>query len=112
MSFAIFYEDADLQYIATNLTRSDIPGPDRAEAGKYWNGGMSGWATAPFGQSPYEEVNPNNTQRQIVCTYGTLAGFRALIERIAARFPVEWYLHTLADDMSRNCGGVEPWPVV
>ena len=73
---------------------------------------MKDWRPAPVEQSPFEGFIPTNTARRIVVTSGTLQGFRDLLYRIASANPSLVYLRALADDMERNCGGVEPWPVV
>jgi len=111
MSFAIFYNDEDLPFLARVRTEA-ISSADRTLALKYWNGGLKNWASCPIAQSPYEQVIPTNTARRIVITYGTLAEFRALLYRVALAVPALSYLRALADDMGRSCGAVEPWPVV
>lgn len=116
MAFAIFYEPTDMDvlelYVRTNA--SLLPQSDRQLCLAYWNGGLKDWKVALLGQSPFEEVNPNNKARVIVISGNglTLQGFRDLLYRIAATIPGASYLVALANDMGNNCGAVEPWPVV
>lgn len=124
MAFAIFYNDVDMANIQTlydeRLSLS-ATAPDKALFLNYWGGGVKDWATAPLGQSPYEQFIAANTARRIVVSYGTLTEFRALLKRLldANRNHSDGNvqsavlsLYGVWDDMGRNCGGVEPWPVV
>lgn len=99
MTFAIFYNDVDMADVERVLLESDSE-----LAAAYWEGGIKNWRECPLGQSPYEGFIPTNTARVIPCDYGTLAEFADLIEELG--------LKPLATDMRRECGGVEPWPVV
>lgn len=114
MAFAIFYNDVDMDFVelwmrgnANQLTQAD-----RQLALQYWNGGVKDWKNSPMAQSPYEQFIPTNTARRIVVSNGALLEFRQLLYRIAQQIPAASYLKALADDMGRNCGGVEPWPVI
>lgn len=114
MAFAIFYELSDLSSIAGTTQTASIPTALRNEARKYWNAGLSGWSTAPLGQSPYEQAGACATCRTVVVTYGTLAAFRQLLYDIANAIGTDAarYLIALANDMGGTSGAVEPWPVV
>ena len=115
MAFAIFYNDEDCPFIErvyTDRNKLVISSADKNLALQFWNGGLKDWKTAPIAQSPYEQFIPTNTARRIVISYGTLQQFRDLLYRIALDNPDIRYIRALADDMGRNCGGVEPWPVV
>lgn len=115
MAFAIFYDDSDLQVIqkSSQDLSITITQADRNLALRYWNGGLKNWQSAPFAQSPFEELMVGNTARLIVISGPNLSllDFRNLLYRIAADNSSASYLKSLADDMGRNCGGVEPWPV-
>ena len=115
MAFAIFYNDQDCPFIEQVYTQRNslvISQADKTLAASFWNGGLKNWKTAPIEQSPFEGFIPTNTARRIVVSTGTLQQFRDLLYRIALDNPSLSYLRALADDMGRNCGGVEPWPVV
>jgi len=115
MAFAIFYNDEDLpvlERVAVDRQSLSMTNTDKQTALAFWNGGLKDWRSAPIEQSPFEGFIPTNTARRIVITFGTLLGFRDLLYRIASANPSLLYLRALADDMGRECGGVEPWPVV
>jgi len=115
MTFAIFYNDEDMPLVEQIWTQRNslvIAQADKTLAGQFWNGGLKNWRSAPIAQSPFEQFIPTNSARRIVVTYGTLRSFRDLLYRVALDNPSLSYLRALADDMGRNCGGVEPWPVV
>lgn len=111
MAFVIWYELVDLDIIAgaVNANLSSLPVADRNLARKYWQGGVDGWATAPVGHSSGDDLCP--LCRQLVITYGTLAEFRALLDRIADALGGDaLYLHKLAADMGNPWGGQDPFP--
>ena len=116
MTFAIFYNSQDLQEIQRVALDSTlaVSQADKTLAVKYWNGGLKNWQSAPLAQSPYEQFIATNTARLVIISGNglTLFDFRNLLYRIAAANPSVSYLKALADDMGRDCGGVEPWPVV
>jgi len=117
MAFAIFYGHIYLTSIVANAVPVMLSGADKSLATKVWNGGLKTWQAAPYGQSPYEQPDPGGTlcRTVVVDSSVTLQEFRDLLYRIAARLgatPDVQYLKALADDMGRNCGAVEPWPVV
>ena len=47
MAFAIFHKPSDAQAIALAISDARLTGQDRTFAGRLWNGGLSGWQTAP-----------------------------------------------------------------
>jgi hypothetical protein len=111
MAFVIWYELSDLNIIAGAIAASNgvIPVADRNLARKYWQGGIDGWATAPVGHASADANCP--LCRELVCTFGTLTEFRALLDRIADALGGDTlYLHKLAEDMGNWWGAKDPWP--
>lgn len=111
MAFAIWYELIDLDIVAGALqaNAANITQADKNLARRYWQGGISGWATAPVGHASGDDNCP--LCRQLVCTYGTLTEFRALLDRIADALGGDaLYLHSLAEDMGHWWGGQDPYP--
>lgn len=111
MAFVVWYELIDLDIIAgaINANLGALPVADRNLAKKYWNGGVSGWATAPVGHNPADDNCP--LCRQLVITFGNLTEFRGLLDRIADALGGDaLYLHSLAEDMGHSWGGQDPWP--
>lgn len=111
MAFVVWYELVDLNVVAgaVNAGSGAISVADRNLAKKYWNGGVSGWATAPVGHHPNDQNAP--LARQLVITFGNLTEFRALLDRIADALGGDaLYLHKLAEDMGNWWGGQDPWP--
>lgn len=111
MAFAIWYELSDLNVVGGAITANAaaIAQADKNLARKYWQGGVSGWATAPVGHAPGDNMCP--LCRQLVITYGTLTEFRALLDRIADALGGDaLYLHNLASDMGAASGGQDPYP--
>lgn len=114
MAFAIFYELSDLSSIAGSVQSVSLSNTLRQRVKKYWDGGLSGWATAPLGVSPGDPPNPLS---HIVVVSGaalTLADFRQLLLDVAAALggnqgPAQ-YLIALSADMGGASGAVEPWP--
>lgn len=120
-TFAVFYNAQDLSSMAGSINNSSLSGTDRNEVNRYWNGGLSAWATAPFGVSPMDDpLDPINALTRRVVVSGqnvSRAGLIALLRRLAATYGVgfEW-LSGLANDMEgppgvpNNSGSWEPWP--
>lgn len=115
MAFAIFYNLADLSSIAGSSQSLSLSNALRQRIKPYWDGGLSGWATAPQGQSPNDAFDPDS--RIVVVNpgnKGNLADFRQLLRDIAAFLggasgPAQ-YLIALAADMEGVSGAIEPWP--
>jgi len=121
MAFAIFYELSDLSSIVANAGQgsailASLTPQQRQIAQRCWNGGLSGWQTAPVGQSPADPPGSCNLCRRLVIDTTpavTLQQFRDLLYAIAANFgngPEVQYIKALADDMGGVSGAIEPWP--
>lgn len=111
MAFAIWYELVDLNIVGGAITANaaNISQADKNLARRYWQNGVSGWATAPGGHAPGDDLCP--LCRQLVISYGSLTEFRALLDRIADALGGDaLYLHSLAEDMGHPWGGQDPWP--
>lgn len=105
MAFAIRYNTADTQALINAANTLNLSGQDRNYWTRVWNGGLSGWQTAPPCPAQYADNDPDC--RQIVITYGTLADLRAFLYKYAPQAPI---LAALADDMGGSSGATEPWP--
>lgn len=109
MAFAILYEMPDLNVIggAASAVNANISTADKNLARKYWQGGIRDWSSAPaYTGDPY---CPDC--RILVCTYGTVAEFVALLHRLADAIAGDTlYLHALADDIAGSSGHIEPYP--
>ena len=114
MAFAVFYNRADLTPIAAELTRVDLSPADRQFAQSCWQGGISGWNTAPLAPADHAGGDPDCRIVVVNATHKgstvTLLQFREWLIKIGTANPGAQYLITLADDMSRWSGAVEPWP--
>ena len=112
MAFVIWYEMVDLDKVGGAIAGADkaaISIADRNLARRYWNGGVNNWANAPVGHHPNDDNCP--LCRQWVISYGTLAEFTALLDRIADAIGGDaLYLHSLAEDMRQWWGGQDPYP--
>ena len=113
MAFVIWYELSDLNAIGGSVNAGQalagLANSDRVLARKYWQGGANGWATAPVGHQANDDLC--SLCRQLVITFGTLAEFRGLLDRIADALGGDaLYLHKLAEDMGNPWGGQDPWP--
>lgn len=119
-TFAIFYEQGDLAQITANVQAIGagsfvgLTNTDKTNATRLWNAGLKNWATAPLGQSPYEQPGSCPTCRQLVIsgTQVNLQMLRDLLYKVC-RLPSSTvdmqYLCALADDMGGTSGAVEPW---
>lgn len=117
MAFAIFYELSDLSAIAGSAQALSLSNTLRQRVKKYWDGGLSGWETAPIGQAPGSTSAPLSRQLVISGAGNTLADFRQLLLDIAAFLGGDTgaaaYLITLSGDMVNGGDGArEPWPPV
>jgi hypothetical protein len=110
MAFAIFLEDADLAAIESKISDNRLTNKQRQDGRVYWNGGLSGWKTAPVWPPEYPGSEAN-TGRMIVISGATLDAFRTYLYQLAAQSPnVADYLRKLADWFGDHWGAVEPWP--
>ncbi len=110
MAFAIFLEDGDLAAIETKINDVRLTNKQRNDGMVYWNGGLSGWRTAPRWPVAYPDYDAN-IGRIIVISGSTLDSFRTYLYRLASEAPtVADYLRKLADGMADRWGAVEPWP--
>lgn len=110
MAFALLYELSDLNWIGgTTQTAGNLgslTNSDRQEARRYWNNGINGWASAPAYTG---EPTTCPQCRILVCTYGTVAEFAALVHRIADAIGGDaLYLHAIAEDIVAS-GHIEPY---
>lgn len=117
MAFAIFYELSDLSAIAGSINDVNLPNTIRQRVKKYWDAGLSEWATAPFGQVPGSTSAPLSRMIVISGSGLTLADFRQLLLDVATFFGGAsggaQYLITLSGDMANGGDGArEPWPPV
>lgn len=110
MAFAIFLEDADLAAMETTLNDARLTGKQRNDGRVYWNGGLSGWRTAPVWPTIYPGADAT-TGRIIVITGATLDSFRTYLYGLSTQSPaVADYVRKLADWFGDHWGAVEPWP--
>ena len=120
MAFAIVFNRADLTPIVAEATRVDLSTADRRFAQACWQGGLSGWNTAPLAPEQYRCVDSplgylcDDDARIVVVDAKvsgkavTLAEFIAFLRRQSV-LPGGAYLGGIADDLEVN--GIEPWPV-
>lgn len=116
MPFAIFYNTQDLPVIIEMVNRATLSSADKRIANACWNGGLSGYATAPVAPDEYRCVDTPmgrmcDDDCRIVVVNATVSGkvvtltqFRDLLRRNG--------LGVFADDMEGAQGAVEPWPPV
>lgn len=121
MSFAIFYNQSDLQLLADYIGNPlSFIASQRAEADAYMAGGLSNWAGAPDASAA--NGGPPDGDAKLMVISGTfngqaltLARFIEICRGVAARggnVPNSYgggpeYLNALADDMVNS--GVENW---
>jgi hypothetical protein len=112
--FAIFYEPEDVSQIAGSVNAATLPQALKNTGKKYWNGGLSGWATAPLGHAPTDNSCPLCRVVVINGPQCSLAEFRQLLLDIGAFIGAGTvagdYLVALSVDMGTAAGAVEPWP--
>ncbi len=113
--FAICYEPSDMAAIAAAIQDIRLPNAIRQRGKEYWDGGLSGWSTAPLGVFPGSDPNACTQCRVLIINPthgGNLAGFRQLCIDTAASLgdAVSSYLIALAADMGGSDGAREPYP--
>ena len=104
MAFSLVFDPTDFGVIQTALTDAALKGADRTDALGYWNGGISGWLTAPL--APPSRASGAVDALQVTCTYKTLADFRSLLSRLATR-PGNTYLSGITVDLRGNAAAQE-----
>lgn len=113
-TFAICYEPRDLAAIAAAAQDLRLPNALRQRSKRYWDGGLSGWSTAPKGVFPGSDASACTDCVILAITnnQGNLADFIQLCRDIAAALgdAVSSYLIALANDMQGSDGAREPWP--
>ena len=114
MSFAIWYNSADLTPLAAGMTRLDLSGADKTLALKIWNGGLKDWTTAPIETGSRAGGDPDCRRIVISATGVSAQNMIDLLRRIAL-LAGAGFLTDIANDMScfaqANCDGCrEPWP--
>ena len=106
MAFALFYNPEDFNRILAACQDTSLRGQDRTDALGYYNGGLSTWTTGPL--CPANRAGGDPECRIGVCTYKTLADFKALIRRLWQR-PGNEMLGGIVLDLD-GIGSTEPWP--
>jgi len=111
MAFAIIYELSDLNAIGGSVSIAGSFGAlspaDRQEARRYWQNGIEDWATA----AAYAADPTCTLCRILPCSYGTVAEFTDLLDRVADALGGDaLYLHAIASDMRTPSGHLEPYP--
>jgi hypothetical protein len=134
MTWALFSTMEDMESIAAGFKETGLSGPLRNKLRNYWNGGLSSWQTAPcippehpcyatdgvmsrpprpIGTTPEGEViyDEPTCMRMIVCSFGTVTDFRALLRELIGKNPeaghYEWLEPYIA---STGWYAVDPWP--
>jgi hypothetical protein len=107
MAFAIFYDMADLVPFTTDFTAPTLSGSDKTLATKIWNGGLSGWQSAPVAPPQYQQGDPDTRILVINATNVTKQNMIDLLRRVAP-LPGCGFLRPIADDMVTSA--IEPWP--
>jgi hypothetical protein len=118
MAYAIFYNSADLNVIAANVQATLAANYDqflttqernstKQAFQRAWNGGLSGWATAPI--APVERRDSDADTRIIVVSGQQVskADMVAALQVIAAKVPGATYMGSIARDL--QVISVEPW---
>lgn len=121
MAYAIFYNHQDLTAIAANVqaTLSSnydqfLTNPERTSSkqvfNRAWNGGLSGWSTAPIAPPERQE---GDADTRIIVVSGqqvSLADLRNTLRLLGTKVPGAQYMIAIADDLMGASAAVEPWP--
>lgn len=136
MAFAIFYNPADSQAIADALQSTQLTAQERQYANRLWQGGASGWQSAPPAPSEHacvsvptepvaERIDPVKIWSQqadgrwLVCdptmTVLALSGTGVTkqatadwLKQIGSKYPELSYMVAISEDILLTA--VEPWP--
>lgn len=111
MAFAILYDLADLGPLTTAWSGVTLTGSDKTLATAIWNGGLSGWQSAPIAPLQYQQGDPDT---RIIVITATVAGKTVtkqnmidLLRRLSTQAGAG-FLRVIADDMDSSA--LEPWP--
>jgi hypothetical protein len=119
MAWALFSTMEDMVSIEAGFKETGLSGPMRTKLRNYWNGGLSGWRTAPcippehpcFASDGVESVPGGTCMRMIVCTFGTVADFRSLLRELIGKNPDAGYYVWLEPFIAETGWyAVDPWP--
>jgi hypothetical protein len=119
MSWALFSTIEDMTAIAAGFQETGLSGPLRNKLRSYWNGGLSGWQTAPcipvehpcWATDGVESVPGGTCMRMVTVTFGTVADFRSLLRELIGKNPDAGYYVWLEPYIaSTGWYAVDPWP--
>lgn len=116
MTWALCSTMEDMVSIEAGFKELGLSPQNRTKLRGYWNGGLSGWRTAPcipaehpcFATDGVESIPGGTCMRAIVCTFGTVADFRALLQALIGTNPEANYFIDFLTGKDWYC--VEPWP--
>jgi hypothetical protein len=99
MTWALFSTMEDMVSIEAGFKETGLSGPMRNKLRNYWNGGLSGWRTAPcippehpcFATDGVESIPGGTCMRMITCTFGTVEDFRSLLRELIGKNPEAGY---------------------
>lgn len=139
MTWALYATPSDMEQIEAGLSEIGMSNQDRNRVRPYVNGGLGNWRNAPCippehpcfasdgvssgsqqvwvddgnGEGHWETI-VWGCMREIVCTHGTLADFRALCRTLITKYPQAAVFRFFEPFMGDTGGGawyaVDPYP--
>ncbi len=120
MAYAIFYNHQDLTAIAANVQATMASNYDqfltttqkntaKQTFTRAWNGGLSGWSTAPLAGAL--DPNGGDTDALIIVVSGQQvlkADLISALRIVGQNVPNADYMNAIADDLTNTA--IEPWP--
>lgn len=122
MTWALYSTPEDMEQIEAGLSEVGLSSQDRNRVRPYVNNGLGQWRTAPcippehpcFASDGVASVPGGTCMRVIVCTFGTLADFRALCRDLITKYPQASVFRFFEPFMGSTGGGqwyaVDPYP--
>lgn len=121
MAYAIFYNHQDLTAIAANVETTLANNYDqflttqernsvKQTFSRFWNGGGSGWSTAPIAPVEKQEGDPDTRIVVITGAQVSLQALRDALDVLAAKVPGAAYMGAISRDLGGSSAAVEPWP--
>lgn len=118
MTWALYSTWEDLTAIEAGFQETGLSGPLRNKLRGYLDGGLRDWRLSPcippehpcFATDGVSSGPMGHCMVVVVCTFGTLADFRSLLQQLIGKNPGAAYYTFVQDFIMNGWMAVDPYP--